>query len=120
MVIKLLAENAVTCSDYAINLVPLDKTKTFDTVNMKIYFEEFYGIIEKGDLYLFISSILKNQPEIKVKIERAMGESFKTLIYTMSESFKTQIRIVQDSFLNVCIKTSPEKLRAKESNGTVL
>ena len=50
-------------------------SKTLDTVNMKIYLEEFYSILEKNDL--FISSVLRNQHQIKVKIERTIGESFK-------------------------------------------
>lgn len=51
-------------------------SKAFNTVNRKILFEKLNKILERDKLEVL--STLTNQPEIKVKIEESIAESFKT------------------------------------------
>lgn len=50
--------------------------KIFDKANRKKLFEELNDKLEEDEYH--IPSMLTNQPEIKVKIGGAIGESFKT------------------------------------------
>ena len=51
-------------------------SKAFDTVDRKKLFEELDDILEDDKLHLL--NKITNQPELKVKLENTVGESFKT------------------------------------------
>ena len=64
--IKILAEKAITSSNYKLYLLLLDMSKAFDTVNRAKLLKDLEGILEPDELHLM--HILINSVELYVKI----------------------------------------------------
>ena len=79
--IKMMAEKAITSSDYKVYILLLDMSKAFDRVNWKTLFEKLETILEPDELHLL--SILTRTPKIKVKVNKKFGTLFETLIGIM-------------------------------------
>ena len=64
---KLLAEKALTSTNYEINFLMLDMSKAFDTIQRRYLFNDLKKIFEKDDLHLI--HLLLNNVQIAVKLE---------------------------------------------------
>ena len=52
LVLRLLAEKAITSSNYEIHLLMLDISKPFDTIQRGTLFEDLKGTLENDELHL--------------------------------------------------------------------
>ena len=75
---KILAEKAITSSEYEINLLMLDMSKAFDTIQRGYLFDDLKQILNPDKLCLI--HLLLDNVEIAVKLENELGELFKSLI----------------------------------------
>ena len=74
--IKVLCEKAMTTPECTVQLLLLDMSKAFDTVDREKLFEHLESILDPGELYYL--SILTNEPQIKIKLEGQISEPFTT------------------------------------------
>ena len=74
--IKILAEKAITSSDYHLHLLMLDMSKAFDTVNRPKLLEDLKQILEPDELHLM--SILIKDVRLKVKVANNTGAQILT------------------------------------------
>ena len=77
---KILAEKAITSSNYKLYILLLDKSKPIDTVNCNKFFEGLEEIMLPEELHIL--HILTNDLNIKVRVGSEYGE-FKTIIGIM-------------------------------------
>ena len=75
---KILAEKAITSSEYEINLLMLHMSKAFDTIQRGCLFDDLKQILNPDELCLI--HLLLDNVEIAVKLENELGELFKSLI----------------------------------------
>ena len=75
---KVLAEKAVTSIGYNINVLMLDMSKAFDTIQRGTLLNDLKGII--GDDELHLVSLLLDKVSYSVKLEGKIGQSFPTNI----------------------------------------
>ena len=75
---KLLAEKAVTSSNYEINLLMLDMSKAFDTIQRGVLFDDLKEILENDELHLV--HLLLDNVQIAVKLENKIGDQFESKI----------------------------------------
>ena len=75
---KLLAEKAITSSDYEIHLLLLDMSKAFDTIQRGTLFEDLKEILNNDELHLI--HLLLDNVQISVKLENQIGEPFESKI----------------------------------------
>ena len=78
--LKLLAEKAITSSEYEIHILLLDMSKAFDTVERAVLMDDLSEILYKDELHIF--DILLRDVEYKVRCGQSFGENFKTNIGT--------------------------------------
>jgi len=74
--VKLLTEMAITHSNYTINLLMIDMSKAFDTVDRKTLFEILSEILDQDELHII--KLLTEDVILKVKIEEELGEEIIT------------------------------------------
>ena len=79
--IKMMAEKAITSSDYKVYILMLDMSKAFDTVDRDKLFEALEEVLLPEELHLL--HILTNNVFLKVKVNSTVGESFQTLLGIM-------------------------------------
>ena len=79
--IKLLAEKAISSSDYKIYILLLDMSKAFDTVNRNQLFETLDEILLPDEIHLL--HILTNDVKLKVTVGADYGPGFKTSVGIM-------------------------------------
>ena len=75
---KTLAEKAITSCRYQTNLLLLDLSKAFDTIEKSTLIEDLNEILENDELHL-IKMLIKDV-EYRVRLEGKIGESFLTNI----------------------------------------
>ena len=102
--IKILAEKAVTSSNYELYLLLIDMSKAFDMVNRKILFEHLENTLEVDELH--IMGILTNEPKLKVKIGTDIGNSFTTTKGILQGDCLSAILFVY--YLSKCLKEKPK------------
>ena len=78
---KLLAEKAITSSDYKIYILLLNMSKAFDTVNRNQLFETLEEIILPDEIHLL--HILTNDVKLKVRVGADYGPEFTTSVGIM-------------------------------------
>ena len=78
---KLLAEKAITSSDYKIYTLLLDMSKAFDTVNRNQLFETLEEILLPDEIHLL--HILTNDVKLKVRVGAYYGPEFTTSVGIM-------------------------------------
>ena len=71
--VKILAEKAITSSDFTLYLLLLDMSKAFDTVNRMKLMEDLAMILEGDELHLL--HLLINDVDIYVKIDENISEN---------------------------------------------
>ena len=98
--IKLLAEKAIISSDYTINLLLIDMSKAFDTVNRNILFEHLEDILHDDELYILHR--LTNNPQIAVKIGNTTGKLFTTTTGIMQGDCLSAILFIY--YLAMCLR----------------
>ena len=76
--IKTLAEKAITCSDYEINILLLDMSKAFDTIKRDILLDDLRGVLEDDELHMFY--LLLKDVQFQVRVNSKTGEKFTTNI----------------------------------------
>ena len=108
---KLLAEKAISSSNYETHLLMLDMSKAFDTVVRATLINDLQEILEPDETHLI--SILVKDVKLQVKCEQNTGESFITntgvpqgdclspILFTLylSKALKTPQEIQQNDFL---------------------
>ena len=75
---KTLAEKAISSCDYEINLLLLDMSKAFDTIQRGTLIKDLQGIIDDDELHLIV--LLLDKVNFSVKLEGKKGKSFLTNI----------------------------------------
>ena len=75
---KMLAEKAITSKDYTINLLLLDMSKAFDTIQRGTLLNDLNDFIDNDELHLIY--ILLNDVSYSVKLEGNIGQPFTTNI----------------------------------------
>ena len=100
--VKLLAEKAITSSNYKLYLLLLDMSKAFDTVNRNILFTHLENILNPDELHLF--SIITSKPKLQVKICKTMGEKFETSIGIMQGDCLSAIVFIY--YLTCCLQNN--------------
>jgi hypothetical protein len=78
--LKLLAEKAITSSNYEIHILLLDMSRAFDTVRRADLMKDLEEVLEKDELHMF--DLLLRDVKIKVRCGKTSGEYFKTNIGT--------------------------------------
>ena len=106
--IKILAEKAIISQDYRIQLLLLDMSKAFDTVNRKTLFEELQEVLEEDEMHLI--SILTNRPKVQVKIGNSTGNIFEILVGIIQGDVLSGILFI--FYLAKCLKI-PIKTKMK-------
>lgn len=71
--VKILAEKAITSSDFTIYLLLLDMSKAFDTVNRNKLLKDLSNVLDRDELHLL--HLLINNVNIHVKIENNISEN---------------------------------------------
>jgi len=89
--VKVLAEKAITSSNYEIYLLLLDMSKAFDTVKREDLLKDLQEILSEDELHLM--HILINDVEIFIRVGQEMSE----------ESIKTTIGICQGDCLSAVL-----------------
>ena len=107
---KLLAEKAITSENYEINLLMLDMSKAFDTIQRGTLFEDLKEILEPDELYLI--HLLLNDVEIVVKLENQIGELFKSLIGSPQGDAASALFFI--IYLATILKQAKQKLTEKD------
>ena len=79
--VKMLAEKAITSSDFKIYELLLDMSKAFDTVNRNILFKLLEKILLPEELHLL--HLLTNNVKLKVRVGSDYSEDFTTIIGIM-------------------------------------
>ncbi len=74
--VKLLAEKAITSSNYHIYLLLLDMSKAFDNVNRKLLLQDLQQVIDRDELHLL--QILITDVTLRIKIGKELGPEFTT------------------------------------------
>ena len=69
---KLLAEKAITSSDYELSILMLDMSKAFDTIQRGTLFEDLKEILTIDELNLI--HLLLNDVQLAVKLEDKIGK----------------------------------------------
>ena len=98
--VKLLVEKAIISSDYTINLLLLDMSKAFDTINRNILFDHLEEILEDDELYILHR--LTNNPQLAVKIGNTTGELFTTTMGIMQGDCLSAILFI--FYLAMCLR----------------
>ena len=106
--VKTLIEKAIISNDYKLNLLLLDMSKAFDTVDRMKLFDELEEILEDDEIHIL--SKLTNQPEIKVKIHNKVSNSFITNTGIMQGDCLSAILFIL--YLAKCLK-KPLKIKMK-------
>ena len=75
---KLLAEKAITSSDYKMYILLLDMSKAFDTVNRNQLFETLEDLLLPDEIHLL--HILTNDVKLKVRVGAEHGPEFTTSV----------------------------------------
>ena len=83
-------------------------SKTFDTINRKILFEELQEILDEDEMYLI--SVFTNRPKIQVKIRNNIGDAFETLVGIMQGDVLSAILFIL--YLSKCLRL-PIKTKMK-------
>ena len=78
LALRLLAEKAITSSNYDIHLLMLDMSKAFNTIQRGTLFEDLKGTLENDELHLI--HLLLDDVQISVRLENETGKLFKSLI----------------------------------------
>ena len=73
---KILAEKALTSSNYEIEIMLLDMSKAFDSVNRTILMEDLKSIVDEDELHIL--KILIEDVKIRVRNGNETGDEFKT------------------------------------------
>ena len=76
--LKILAEKAVNDLNYEINIMLLDMSKAFDSVNRNILLNDLKDLVNKDELHIF--KILIEDVVIQVRNEKTLGQEFITNI----------------------------------------
>ena len=74
--VKLLAEKAISSSDYEIYILMLDMSKAFDTVNRKYLLNDLKKILPADEYHLF--HILITETSLQIRVNNELGEEFIT------------------------------------------
>ena len=69
--IRILAEKAITSSEYEINVLLLDMSKAFDSVNRNILLSDLDTILEKDELHMV--QLLLKDVNMRVKNNKTIG-----------------------------------------------
>ena len=83
LALRLLAEKVITSSNYEFQLLMLDMSKAFDTIQRGTLFEDLKGTLENDELHLI--HLLLDDVQIAVKLENETGKLFKSLIGNVKE-----------------------------------
>ena len=109
--LKILIEKAIVSSDYEINILLLDMSKAFDTIERDTLINDLSLVLNRDELHMFY--ILLKDVEIEVKVESETGKSFITnigspqgdsasaflFIYYLALSLKSELP--PDTFTNI-------------------
>ena len=75
---KTLAEKAISSCGYEINLLMLDMSKAFDTIQRGTLIKDLKGVIDDDELHLIV--LLLDKVNFSVKLEGKIGKPFLTNI----------------------------------------
>ena len=75
---KVLIEKALTESNYEINVLLLDMSKAFDSVERKILLDDLRNLVGPDELHIL--RILIEEVVIQIRNNKTVGEAFKTNI----------------------------------------
>ena len=78
LALKLLIEKAIISSDYDVNILLLDMSKVFDTVNRKVLLTELQTLLEHDEIHLL--GIFTNRPLSSIFLDGEQGECFNKLV----------------------------------------
>ena len=87
---KVLAEKAISCSNFKLYLLLLDMSKAFDTVDRNKLFQILETLLLPDELHLF--DILTNDCKLQVRVGT-----------TLSDAFTTQLGIMQGDCLSAIL-----------------
>ena len=73
---KILAEKAITSEDYHANILLMDMSKAFDTVDRKTLLEDLKRIVNPDELHMI--KILLDEVKLAVRVGKTTGELFQT------------------------------------------
>ena len=110
LAVKLLLEKAINSSDYKVFLSLFDMSKAFDTVNRQKLFEHLERIMNPDELHLL--SIITNFTKVKVKVNKAFGTQFETLIGIMQGDCLSALLFI--FYLGECLRNKRDGI--EESN----
>src|SRR5207245_5187125 len=75
---KVLIEKALTESNYEINVLLLDMSKAFDSVERKILLDDLRNLVGPDELHIL--RILIEEVVIQIRNNKTVGEAFKAYI----------------------------------------
>ena len=74
--IKLMTEKAISTANYEINVLLLDMSKAFDTIEHDTLINDLKQVLEPDELHIFY--LLLKDVEIRVSVKKTTGKSFIT------------------------------------------
>jgi exonuclease III len=80
MALKLMVEKAMTSSDFEVQILMMDMSRAFDTVDRAILMEDLRSILEPGELHII--KVMINEVRLIVEVAGRKGEAFTTNVGT--------------------------------------
>ena len=74
--IKIMAEKAISSSNYEINVLLLDMSNAFDTIECDTLINYLKQVLEPDELHILY--LLRKDVEIQIRVEKTTGKSFIT------------------------------------------
>ena len=68
--IKILAEKAITALDYEINVLLLDMSKAFDTIQRETLLDDLKLVLDADEMHMFY--ILLKDVEIQIRVDKIL------------------------------------------------
>jgi exonuclease III len=76
--LKTLAEKAITSTNYEINILLLDMSKAFDTIQRDVLMEDLKEVLDDDELHMF--HLLLKDVQIQVRVDKELGDTINTNI----------------------------------------
>lgn len=78
--LKLMVEKAITSKDLEVQILMMDMSRAFDTVNRSILLKDLENILEPGELHII--KLMIEDVKLTVEVAGSRGEVFKTNVGT--------------------------------------
>ena len=111
---KVLCEKAITSKNFVINLLMLDMSKAFDTIQRGTLIEDLRQVLNNSELFLI--ALLLKDVEFAVKLNNKKGQKFLTNIGSPQGDSASAIFFIIYLAVSLCIACNNNVLVQSEHN----